>query len=45
MADLAEQGVFGRRGALGFARSTDWRVEADRLLQAARQARDIADKD
>jgi len=32
MADLADQGVFGRRGASGFARSADWRSEADRIL-------------
>ncbi len=32
MADLADQGVFGRRGEEAFARSADWRIEADRLL-------------
>lgn len=32
IADLADAGVFGARGAQGFARSADWRVEADRLL-------------
>ncbi|HZV93055.1 MAG TPA: DUF1932 domain-containing protein [Caldimonas sp.] len=32
VADLADEGVFGRRGASGFARSADWRTEADRLL-------------
>ena len=32
VADLADGGVFGLRGAAGFARNTDWRVEADRLL-------------
>ncbi len=32
IADLADAGVFGERGAQGFARSADWRVEADRLL-------------
>jgi 3-hydroxyisobutyrate dehydrogenase-like beta-hydroxyacid dehydrogenase len=32
VADLADQGVFGTRGAPGFARNADWRVEADRLL-------------
>jgi 3-hydroxyisobutyrate dehydrogenase-like beta-hydroxyacid dehydrogenase len=35
MADLADAGVFGTRGAAGFARSADWRIEADRVLQAA----------
>ena len=33
MAELADAGAFGRRGAAGFARSADWRAEADRLLQ------------
>ena len=33
MADLADTGVFGARGGAGFARSADWRAEADRLLQ------------
>ncbi|MCA0244924.1 MAG: DUF1932 domain-containing protein [Proteobacteria bacterium] len=32
MADLADGGVFGRRGTPGFARSADWRTEADRIL-------------
>ena len=32
IADMADAGVFGARGAPGFARSADWRVEADRLL-------------
>ena len=32
MADLADAGVFGTRGTPGFARSADWRIEADRLL-------------
>ena len=32
MADLADAGVFGTRGVPRFARSADWRVEADRLL-------------
>lgn len=32
MADLADAGVFGTRGETGFARSADWRSEADRLL-------------
>ena len=31
-ADLGDEGVFGTRGETGFARSTDWRTEADRLL-------------
>jgi 3-hydroxyisobutyrate dehydrogenase-like beta-hydroxyacid dehydrogenase len=32
MADLADAGVFGARGSPGFARSADWRTEADRIL-------------
>jgi 3-hydroxyisobutyrate dehydrogenase-like beta-hydroxyacid dehydrogenase len=36
IADLADAGVFGTRGTPGFARSTDWRTEADRLLASAR---------
>jgi 3-hydroxyisobutyrate dehydrogenase-like beta-hydroxyacid dehydrogenase len=32
IADLADAGVFGTRGEPGFARSPDWRKEADRLL-------------
>ena len=32
VADLADAGVFGDKGTLGFARSSDWRVEADRIL-------------
>jgi 3-hydroxyisobutyrate dehydrogenase-like beta-hydroxyacid dehydrogenase len=32
MADLADDGLFGARGGDGFARSPDWRVEADRIL-------------
>jgi 3-hydroxyisobutyrate dehydrogenase-like beta-hydroxyacid dehydrogenase len=32
MADLADAQVFGVRGATGFARSSDWRTEADRIL-------------
>ena len=39
VADLADAGVFGARGAPGFARSADWRREADRIL-----ATRIADK-
>ena len=32
MADLADGGLFGARGTPGFARSADWRTEADRIL-------------
>jgi hypothetical protein len=34
MADLTDQGLFGERGAEGFARSPDWRKEADRILES-----------
>ena len=32
VADLADQGLFGAKGTKGFARSADWRIEADRIL-------------
>ena len=32
VADLADAGLFGERGTPGFARSADWRTEADRIL-------------
>ena len=32
VADLGDAGVFGVRGTPGFARSPDWRTEADRIL-------------
>ena len=32
VADLADAGLFGHRSEPGFARSDDWRLEADRLL-------------
>jgi 3-hydroxyisobutyrate dehydrogenase-like beta-hydroxyacid dehydrogenase len=32
IADLADGGLFGERGTKGFARSADWRTEADRIL-------------
>ncbi|MFT3663539.1 DUF1932 domain-containing protein [Piscinibacter sp.] len=33
VAELADAGLFGARGTAAFARSADWRVEADRILQ------------
>jgi 3-hydroxyisobutyrate dehydrogenase-like beta-hydroxyacid dehydrogenase len=33
MADLADDGLFGVRGTDDFARSADWRIEADRILE------------
>jgi 3-hydroxyisobutyrate dehydrogenase-like beta-hydroxyacid dehydrogenase len=32
VADLADEGLFGPKGTAAFARSPDWRVEADRIL-------------
>jgi len=32
MADLADAGLFGAKGTTEFARSADWRIEADRIL-------------
>jgi 3-hydroxyisobutyrate dehydrogenase-like beta-hydroxyacid dehydrogenase len=32
VADLADAGVFGTKGTDAFARSADWRIEADRIL-------------
>ena len=37
MAALADAGVFGARGSTDFARSADWRIEADRILARGRQ--------
>jgi 3-hydroxyisobutyrate dehydrogenase-like beta-hydroxyacid dehydrogenase len=34
VADLGDRGVFGDRDSRTFARSPDWRVEADRILEA-----------
>ena len=32
VADLADAGLFGTKGTKAFARSADWRIEADRIL-------------
>lgn len=40
MADLADDGVFGEQGSEGFARSKDWRTEADRIIQRQREGGD-----
>jgi 3-hydroxyisobutyrate dehydrogenase-like beta-hydroxyacid dehydrogenase len=40
VADLADAGVFGARGTKGFARSADWRTEADRMLACVKQNKD-----
>ena len=37
IADLADEGVFGAKGTKDFARSADWRVEADRILGAIKK--------
>jgi 3-hydroxyisobutyrate dehydrogenase-like beta-hydroxyacid dehydrogenase len=39
VADLADRGLFGDRGSDGFARSADWRIEADRILNHLRSVR------
>jgi 3-hydroxyisobutyrate dehydrogenase-like beta-hydroxyacid dehydrogenase len=36
IADLADEGLFGPKGTDAFARSGDWRVEADRILADVR---------
>jgi 3-hydroxyisobutyrate dehydrogenase-like beta-hydroxyacid dehydrogenase len=40
MADLADAGVFGEKATPEFARSADWRVEADRILADSESDRD-----
>jgi 3-hydroxyisobutyrate dehydrogenase-like beta-hydroxyacid dehydrogenase len=37
VADLADQGLFGQRGSPRFARSANWRDEADRLLSYVKE--------
>ena len=39
VADLGDAGIFGPRGTAAFARSADWRTEADRMLVNARADR------
>jgi 3-hydroxyisobutyrate dehydrogenase-like beta-hydroxyacid dehydrogenase len=39
VADLADEGVFGERGREGFARSADWRTEADRILASIKSSK------
>jgi 3-hydroxyisobutyrate dehydrogenase-like beta-hydroxyacid dehydrogenase len=38
VAEQGDAGVFGTRGEPGFARSSDWRVEADRILATLKPA-------
>jgi 3-hydroxyisobutyrate dehydrogenase-like beta-hydroxyacid dehydrogenase len=40
MADLADEGLFGKRRQKGFARSPDWRTEADRILEHLKGAKE-----
>jgi 3-hydroxyisobutyrate dehydrogenase-like beta-hydroxyacid dehydrogenase len=42
IADLADQGLFGERAKEGFARSPDWRIEADRILADIKSKEDKA---
>jgi 3-hydroxyisobutyrate dehydrogenase-like beta-hydroxyacid dehydrogenase len=37
VADLADEGLFGTKGTAEFARSADWRLEADRILGAIKK--------
>jgi 3-hydroxyisobutyrate dehydrogenase-like beta-hydroxyacid dehydrogenase len=37
VADLADEGLFGERGTEKFARSANWRIEADRILAVTKQ--------
>lgn len=37
VADLADEGLFGEKDTATFARSADWRVEADRILAAGKK--------
>jgi 3-hydroxyisobutyrate dehydrogenase-like beta-hydroxyacid dehydrogenase len=37
VANLADEGLFGTKGTAEFARSADWRVEADRILGALKK--------
>jgi 3-hydroxyisobutyrate dehydrogenase-like beta-hydroxyacid dehydrogenase len=37
VADLADEGLFGAKGAPGFARSSNWRTEADRILATVKR--------
>jgi 3-hydroxyisobutyrate dehydrogenase-like beta-hydroxyacid dehydrogenase len=40
VADLADAGLFGARGTKAFARSADWRKEADRILRHLKHHKD-----
>ena len=40
VADLADEGLFGPKGTREFARSADWRTEADRILGRAKKEKE-----
>jgi 3-hydroxyisobutyrate dehydrogenase-like beta-hydroxyacid dehydrogenase len=40
VADLADHGLFGSKGTKAFARSADWRTEADRILAHLKNPKD-----
>jgi 3-hydroxyisobutyrate dehydrogenase-like beta-hydroxyacid dehydrogenase len=42
MADLADGGLFGTRGSPTFARSANWRTEADRILAHAKKTKGLS---
>jgi 3-hydroxyisobutyrate dehydrogenase len=44
MADLADQGVFGERASTSFARSSDFRIEADRVLKHLASAKEESER-
>jgi 3-hydroxyisobutyrate dehydrogenase-like beta-hydroxyacid dehydrogenase len=44
IADLADEGVFGPKGTPAFARSPDWRTEADRILAGVAQKNKKSEK-
>jgi 3-hydroxyisobutyrate dehydrogenase-like beta-hydroxyacid dehydrogenase len=37
VADLADEGLFGQKGTQAFARSPDWRTEADRIISSIKK--------
>jgi 3-hydroxyisobutyrate dehydrogenase-like beta-hydroxyacid dehydrogenase len=37
VADLADAGLFGAKGTKDFARSADWRIEADRIISEVKR--------
>ena len=41
ISDLGDQGVFGERSRDGFARSPDWRMEADRILDHVKTSKGV----